>query len=137
MRFLLDSDTINYVLRHVRTVATRYAEAIQAERQFVHCPVVHLEVTRHLHVSGATRKLREYNELSKDWDWVEFERDDWDLATQLWADRRRAGRQIADADLLIAVCARKTAATLVTNNTRHFEGLVVTMENWHAGGGGR
>jgi predicted nucleic acid-binding protein len=34
------------------------------------------------------------------------------------------------ADLLIAVIALKTGATLVTNNTRHFEGLGLAVENW-------
>ena len=47
------------------------------------------------------------------------------------ANLESQGRGLADADLLIGSIARRTGATLVTHNTRHFEripGLV--LESW-------
>lgn len=51
----------------------------------------------------------EYDELS---------RDDWDEAAELWAQLRRRGRQVTDADLLIGVYAERRSAIVVTSNVR-------------------
>jgi len=53
----------------------------------------------------------------------------WRRAAELWADRRRAGRPTADpasidADLLLAAQALAEGGTVVTTNTRHFQGIV-------------
>jgi len=54
-------------------------------------------------------------------------------AAQLAADRQRAGR-IADLrDTLIAGIALARRATIATRNTRHFEGLDVSVvDPWKA-----
>jgi tRNA(fMet)-specific endonuclease VapC len=44
--------------------------------------------------------------------------------------RHRDGKPIEDADLLIAISARQAGATIVTNNTRHFDGLGIPVVNW-------
>ncbi len=55
----------------------------------------------------------------------------WNYAAQVWARFRSRGRPLDDdADLLIAAYARQLQATLVTNNTRDFEGLGVRLANW-------
>ena len=47
------------------------------------------------------------------------------------AQLERQGRRLDDADLLIAAIARSIGATLVTNNTRHFERVPgLRLENW-------
>ena len=83
-------------------------------------------------LKGATRVLEFYSNLVSGWLPVGLERADWERAADVWAQRHRVGRPIQDADLLIAVIALKTGATLVTNNARHFEGLGLTIENWAA-----
>jgi hypothetical protein len=45
------------------------------------------------------------------------------------ADRRRAGRPIAQSDAQIAAIAKSQGATLATRNTRDFEGCGVTLVN--------
>lgn len=43
----------------------------------------------------------------------------------------KQGMTIDDADLFIAACALTTDATLVTNNTRHFERIEeLQLQNW-------
>jgi predicted nucleic acid-binding protein len=48
----------------------------------------------------------------------------------LWAERAKAGRPIEDADLLIAVQAKRLRAILVTDNEKDFDGFDVMVENW-------
>jgi predicted nucleic acid-binding protein len=62
--------------------------------------------------------------------WQEYTRTDWTLAASIWAERRRAGRPIGDADLLIGIFARNRDAVLVTDNERDFLDLGVTIQNW-------
>lgn len=53
---------------------------------------------------------------------------------ELWAERQRTGRPIADADLLIAVQAERLRAILVTDNEKDFEGLGLRIDNWRKSG---
>ena len=54
-------------------------------------------------------------------------------ATQLAADRQRAGRVVDLRDTLIAGIALARRATIATRNTRHFEGLDVSVvDPWHS-----
>jgi predicted nucleic acid-binding protein len=54
------------------------------------------------------------------------------FAANLWAEIHRTGRSTDDRDLLIAISALKEEAMLVTNNTRHFEGLGIPLVDWAA-----
>ena len=54
-----------------------------------------------------------------------------DKAAELYADLRRVGRLIEDADLLIAAIALVHELTLVTNNTAHFSRIAdLPVEDW-------
>ena len=54
-----------------------------------------------------------------------------DKAAELYADLRRAGQLIEDADLLIAAIALVHELTLVTNNTAHFSRITgLHVEDW-------
>ena len=109
----------------------RYELQVAAGDEFVLCPVVHFEVTRNLKLKKATRMLRNYERLTGDWRSVSLDLVDWETAADLWANRHAVGKAIADADLLIAVCALKAGATLVSNNTKHFSALGLNLENWN------
>jgi tRNA(fMet)-specific endonuclease VapC len=130
MTYLLDTDTVNYLVKRIAPAKDRFRQAATRRSRFVLSPVVHFEVTRYLRLKGATGALRFYRRLITPWVMPQYISTDWDLAIQLWVERHRAGRPITDSDLLIAVLARRTGAVLVTNNTRHFEGLGLTLENW-------
>ena len=86
-------------------------------------------------LKDAKRQLARYEALSRDWLPVSLTRDDWRTAAKLWAELHRAGRSIEDRDLLIAISALKENVVLVTNNTRHFEGLGVLLADWAADSG--
>lgn len=130
MIYLLDTNTLNYVLKQVRPVLDRFEAAVAAGADFVLCPVVHYEATRYYSLKNATRLLHEYQTLVADWNWIDLTGPDWDTTADLWARRHRAGSPIEDADLLIAVTARKAGAVLVTNNGAHFHDLDLSLENW-------
>lgn len=130
-RFVLDSDTISYILQRRREVLAQLAEAVRRNAQIFLCPIVYFQVRRGLLHKGAERQLRDFDGFALGLKWADFDRPMWDDAAQTWAKLRRRGRPYEDdADLLIAAYARRLRATLVTNNTRDFEDLDVPLANW-------
>lgn len=130
MSLLLDTNTINYILRGRQGVVDRLEKAEQREERFLLASVVDYELTRYLLLKETRRLLRVYEKLTRGWERCNPESEDWASAADLWAERNRIGRTVSDFDLLIAVLARRRQATLVTSNRRHFEGLGLSLETW-------
>jgi len=132
MRLLVDTNIITYILRDRAIVLSRFTEALKAGAVFISSEVVDYEIRRYLLLKGATRQMARYETLSSDWLPTSLTRNDWRAAANLWAEIHRTGRSIEDRDLLITISALKEQAILVTNNTRHFEGLGVPFVDWAA-----
>ena len=108
MTYLLDADTVNYLLKGIPAVRERFRQSTSAGAAFVLSPMVHYQLTRYLKLKDARRVNRAYQRLIADWEWAPFEDADWDLAADIWASRHRVGLAIQDADLFIAVSALET-----------------------------
>ncbi len=130
MIYLPDTDTINYLIKNITVVQNHYDAAIAAGDAFVLSLMVEYQVTRYHTLKGATNLQRLYTNLVLNWDRQGIADTDWKDASDLWADRHCIGKGIVDSDLLIAITAKKCNAVLVTNNTRHFEGLGIPLANW-------
>jgi predicted nucleic acid-binding protein len=66
-------------------------------------------------------------------DYCPFDRQVWLRAADLWAELRRRGVPLQDADILIAAQALELGAVLATNNERHFSPFVpfgLRIEDW-------
>ena len=133
MRFLLDSNTVNYILRAREPVLSAFEARTRGTAVFFVSDVVDYELRRYLELKGAKRKLGLYEQLTELWVPVGLETAGWRLAARLWADLHRDGRSIEDRDLLIAVTALQAQATLVTSNTRHFQVVPgLDLEDWQS-----
>lgn len=130
MNYVLDTNIVSYILKANFEVNRRFALASAAGHRFLGCPVVWFEIRRGLLHRDAKVQITAFEELFVTFHWDDYTRADWQLAAELWAQRRAQGRPIANADLLIAVFARNRAATVVTDNSKDFEGLDLTLENW-------
>jgi tRNA(fMet)-specific endonuclease VapC len=131
-RLVLDSDILSYLLQRQPRVAAQFREAVKANDDILLCPVVYYQVRRGLMHKGAARQLQRFEELMLQLSWVDFERRMWGDAADLYAGSRQRGLPHSDSDLLIAAFARALGATLVTNNTSHFQHLGVSLLNWGA-----
>lgn len=129
MIYLLDTNALNDVLRKNEPAQSQFIEVRQYAR-FILAPVVDYEIRRYLLLKGATRNLAQFNALVATWLKPAFDAAHWQHAAELWAERHRMGKPIADADLLIALSALRQRATLVTNNTDHFLDIGLALEDW-------
>jgi len=108
----------------------RYDIEVGDEDSVLGCPIVWYEARRGLLANDSKGQMQRLIILFGEFDWEDYSRADWELAAQLWAQRKVSGRPIHDADLLIAVFAMNRNAVLVTDNEKDFDGLGVTVENW-------
>nr|WP_245232442.1 PIN domain-containing protein [Thiorhodococcus minor] len=128
---MLDTNILSYLMRGSSTVRANFDRTAEsAGSQFVLSPVVDYEIRRYLLLKGATRNLAQYQALTSTWLTPTFDTAHWEHAITLWSERHRIGKPIADADLLIAVTALRQDAALITNNSAHFEGLGLRLEDW-------
>jgi tRNA(fMet)-specific endonuclease VapC len=130
--YTLDTNIVSYLIERNSQVETAFRAVLRRKPIILTCPVVWYEVRRGLVARNAQTKLRRFEQLFATFRWDHYDQGDWELAGDLWAQRRALGRPIADADLLIAVFARNRNATLVTNNEKDFDHLGVVVENWRA-----
>lgn len=130
MELLLDTNTLSYLIRGHQPVLDRFEESVRRGNTFLLSSVAHYELQRYLNLKRSSRLMRRYEVLVARWQRCNLLFDDWNQAALLWAERHRTGRSIADLDLLLAVLALKHDAVLVTSNTRHFEGLNISLADW-------
>ncbi len=130
MDLLLDTNTLSYIIRGRQPVLDRFEESARQGNTFLLSSVAHYELQRYLDLKGSSRLMRRYQDLVARWQRCNLLFEDWNHAASLWAEHHRAGRSIADLDLLLAVLALKHDAMLVTSNTRHFEGLDIPLADW-------
>ena len=130
-RYVLDSDTLSYMLKRNVVVIERLLREVEQKAEFYLCPVVYYEILRGLLYRDAKRQLAEFEMLAATLRWKDFERAIWEEAAALWADLCREGHRISsDHDLLIAVYARQLRATVVTHNVKDFARLGVALLDW-------
>jgi tRNA(fMet)-specific endonuclease VapC len=129
-RYLLDTNILSGLLRSEPGLVARIDQAAADQAEFLLCPLVFYEIVRGLHHRDAKMQLQLFLEYVKGFTWDDFNQADWQQAASLWADLRRQGRQISDADLLIGVYALQRQAAIITDNQKDFENLGVTIENW-------
>ena len=128
--YLLDTNLVSGILRKEPTPTQRLRGAMVAEDTVFLSAVVYYESKHGLLKRDAKNQMDALEHLVGELVWCDVLRDDWEIAAEKWAARMTHGAPIEDADLLIAVQAKRSGATLVTDNEKYFDGLGVKVENW-------
>ena len=130
-RFVLDTDTLSYILRRNPAALEKMRQATEQQAELYLCPVVYYEVHRGLLYRDAKRQHERFEKLAAALRWMDFDRKMWEAAAFFWAEMRRKGHGLkSDADILIAAYARILGATVVTHNTADFAPLNVAVTDW-------
>jgi predicted nucleic acid-binding protein len=136
--FALDTNIISYLLRNDPVVIGQLRKENDQGSMIVIPPLVYYEVKRGLVYEESPKRLRSFEYFCEDVSIGEMSIEAYDEAARLYANLRRAGRPVGDADLLIAAFCIASNYTLVTNNTKHFltiDGLRIV--DWSAAENGR
>jgi predicted nucleic acid-binding protein len=94
------------------------------------CEAVDYEIRRGYLKSGATSRLKVYDDIVKrQFQWVAVEEDDWKQAARFWAEMANAGKAFSDIGLLVAAVAKRLGGVIVSADT-DLDALSNSHENW-------
>jgi predicted nucleic acid-binding protein len=131
MTIVLDTSAVADLLRAESESCVRMQRSLDEAEPVLLCPVVLYETERGLLAKPeATSKRARFTRLLQSLEYRDMTRAVWIEASRLWVETRKAGRPHADADLLIAAFAKVHEASVVTHNTKDFEGLGVSVQDW-------
>ncbi|GHU41989.1 twitching motility protein PilT [Clostridia bacterium] len=127
MTYALDTNTLSFLLRTNATVFEHFENA----QRCVIPPVAYYEIKRGLLAVNATAKLKLFYKLCEICEIGEMSARAWDIAAEIYVERRKIGKTVEDADIFIAAFCLANGYSLVTGNTRHFEEMEgLAIEDW-------
>ncbi|MDR1701961.1 MAG: type II toxin-antitoxin system VapC family toxin [Sporomusaceae bacterium] len=129
--FALDTNIISYILKERVHVISCVRKALIEGNKLIIPPLVYYEVRRGLLSKDTPIQTASFNKFCQQIPIGKMEHKMLDKAAQIYASLRLQSRPIDDADILIAAFCIENAYTLVTNNTKHFEGIDgLKLVNW-------
>jgi len=132
MTYALDTNVIIHLLQNRPGVSKRFDNAVEAEEaKIIIPPYVNFEIRHGFRYASAPNKERTYQQLCARYAVGEMNEDVWECAAGIYADLRRAGFTVGDADILIAAFCIVNGCILVTGNPKDFENIAgLTFEDW-------
>ena len=131
MTYALDSNIIIHLLNSNAHVLIKKDEAVAAGERFIIPPVVDYEIRRGFFYKSYPKKEAVYLSLTSHYGIGEMTDVAWKRSASLFAELRRKGFTIGDADIFIASFCIVNNFVLVTDNTKHFECVdTLQLVNW-------
>lgn len=129
---LLDSGIITEVFRARNHVVGRKASAYMVlYGRFTFSIIGRYEVLRGLKAANASRSLLLFDDFCRQNEVLELSDSIVVRASDIYADLKRQGQLIGDADILIAATALEHRKNVVTTNVGHFQRVTgLTVEDW-------
>ncbi len=131
MTYLLDTNTVTYILKRNVIVESKFREVRRLNREaFVSC-ITYYEIKRGLLAINATRQLSEFNQFCQRYKILFL--DDIKIiekACEIHANLKKKGTPIQDADVLIAATAITRELIVVSNDTDLQRIDEIILENW-------
>ncbi len=120
-RSLLDTDTLSEVMkRRNAALYEKSEEYVELYGYFTFSLITRFEILRGLKWKNAIAQLAQFDDLCKQSEIIPVTDRVITLAADFYAELKRVGQLIDDADLLIAATAVVHDLPLVTSNTAHF-----------------
>jgi len=131
MIYAFDTNIVSYLMRGDKRVTTRWLDERRRGNKAIIPIITYYEVKRGLLAVNATKKLKGFEELCAVLGVEDFDCDDANTASRIYAELKSKGRMSEDSDILIAAQVVSRGYTLVTNNIKHFESINgLILENW-------
>ena len=131
MSFFLDTNIISYYLAADAKVKEKVVETIYKDGGISTTQINVYEILRGLRWRNNKRKEELFKNLLKDVYVFMLDDKAIDIASSIYADLRKSGKTIEDTDVLIAAITIRNDGILVSNNTKHYEGIEqLKLINW-------
>jgi len=128
---LLDTSILIAFLRGEEDVVAKVEEYLEEFDRLSLSIITYYEILRGLKYMGNEKKLRDFEELMDKSELITLDRAIIDKASGIYADLKRRGELVEDADILIAASCPVEGMILVTDNEEHFRRIEnLKIENW-------
>ncbi|MCL1986924.1 MAG: PIN domain-containing protein [Firmicutes bacterium] len=123
MTYALDTNIISYMMKENETVKNNHLTAVKNGGTCVIPLIAYYEIKRGLVAKNATTKMRIFENLCNKIKIINLTKNDMNTAALIYANCKKTGNPIEDADLLIAAQCITNNYVLITANTKHFDGV--------------
>jgi len=131
MNFFLDTNIISYYLAANENVKAKIIETIYKGGSISTTQINVYEILKGLRWRNNKRKEELFKILLRDIVVSGLDERVIDIASSIYADLRKSGKTIEDADILIAAIAIRNNGILVSNNTKHYDSIgQLKLVNW-------
>ncbi len=131
MRYMLDTNICSYILKSRPLSVKAHFEKVGTKALCISTVVLaelYYGAARHPHGSSIRKEIEEFISRLTVIPWDEKAADHYG---QIRAAMEKDGKPIGAMDMMIAAHARSQEATLVSNNTRHFDKVPgLLLANW-------
>jgi len=128
---LLDTSILIAFLRGEEDVVAKVEEYLEEFDRLSLSIITYYEILRGLKYIDNEKKSRDFEELMDKSELITLDREIIDKASGIYADLKRRGELIEDADILIAASCPVEGMILVTDNEEHFRRIEnLEVENW-------
>jgi tRNA(fMet)-specific endonuclease VapC len=131
IRYLLDSDTVSYLVRKVPSVVESAVKG--GLSNLCLSTITELEIRTGLAIKNDPKLFASVSEVMHQLEIIAFDSAAAKDAAKVRAFLRAVGKPSGNLDPLLAGHAISLGAVLVTNNTKHFESVPgLALDNWLA-----
>ena len=128
----LDTDTLSYFLSGNSAVANKMNDTLNNNLQICLTGINVYEFLKGLRYKSTKREENQFNDFLKNISVFHLDDDSVELAAGIYADLRKRGITVGDADILIASLVITHNGKLITNNTKHYRNIEnLIIENWY------
>ncbi|MDR0709956.1 MAG: PIN domain-containing protein, partial [Spirochaetaceae bacterium] len=121
--FVLDSNIVSFYIRQDRKIIQKVQDELIAGNEILIGPIAYYEVKRGLMAINAQKRLREFTDLCTVLGLGRLDNALLDTAAEIYVELREKKETMEDADIMTAAFCKIHDFTLVTHNTRHFDGI--------------
>lgn len=130
---LLDTDILSAIIRQNPLVLTKAQAYLAQHSRFTFSIITRYEILRGLKAKGADKQLRAFEQFCANNIILPLTDEIVVRAADIYAELRKKGTPIGDADILIAASAMVNSISVITNNQSHFCNISgLTIDNWLA-----
>lgn len=127
----LDSDILSYYFSGNAKVRDEIVEAVTNKEQIALTAINVYEILKGLRWKDNTKKKVLFEEFLKSVPVFTIDAAAILLAADIYADLRKSGNTVGDADILIAAIVISNNGELVSNNTKHYDNIAsLNLVNW-------
>jgi tRNA(fMet)-specific endonuclease VapC len=128
---LLDTDTLSAIMKKNPAALAQAQQYLRVYSRFTFSIITRYEVLRGLKAKQASRQLVDFGRLCDASEVVPLTDEIVVRAADIYADLKRRGELISDADILIGASALSQTCSVITRNENHFKRISgLNVENW-------